>query len=301
LRVLVEERRHDMPIIDGKAVAKEVRREVARKVQELAEQGLSPRLSVVLVGDDPASAVYVRNKERACKKVGIREETIRMAADVSEDEILGVVEALNEDSDCDGILVQLPLPSHVDPSKVVQAISPEKDVDGFHPENLGRLFAGLGGLVPCTPAGIMRLLREYGVDVEGKRAVVVGRSLIVGRPLAVLLMHSNATVTICHSRTRELGEEVSRADVVVAAVGRPRFVRGEWIKPGAVVVDVGVNRMEDGSLCGDVNFEAAAERAGLITPVPGGVGPMTIAMLLENTVRAACLRRGLRPPFEEAH
>jgi methylenetetrahydrofolate dehydrogenase (NADP+)/methenyltetrahydrofolate cyclohydrolase len=242
---------------------------------------------VILVGDDPASAVYVKNKERACTKVGIASYHRDLPADSTADRIAGVIDILNKDPRVHGILLQLPLPKGIDEAAMLARISPDKDADGFHPINAGYLAVGQPRFIPCTPKGVMKLIDSTGVAIEGAHAVVVGRSNIVGKPQAQLLLARNATVTICHSRTRNLAEIVACADILVAAVGKPEMVRGSWIKPGAVVIDVGINRREDGALCGDVEFAAAAERAGFITPVPGGVGPMTIAMLLENTLEAA--------------
>jgi methylenetetrahydrofolate dehydrogenase (NADP+)/methenyltetrahydrofolate cyclohydrolase len=274
-------------IIDGKALAERLRAGIAAEVATLGPRGVVPGLAVVLVGQDPASQVYVRSKTKACLDAGLRAFDHKLPADVSEAEVLALVAELNRAPAVDGILVQLPLPAHIDARKVLLSIDPAKDVDGFHPENLGRLLMGEPRFVPCTPLGVMRLLAEAGVALAGAEAVVVGRSNIVGKPMAVLLTAADATVTICHSRTRDLPGIVSRADVVVAALGRPQFVKGAWIKPGATVIDVGVNRGADGKLCGDVELATAAERAAAITPVPGGVGPMTIAMLLANTLAAA--------------
>jgi methylenetetrahydrofolate dehydrogenase (NADP+)/methenyltetrahydrofolate cyclohydrolase len=274
-------------IIDGEAIAKAIRAELAERVTELTPRlGRPPGLAVVLVGDDPASAVYVRNKERAAAQVGLASRVIRMPATSSTSDVLAAVDALNDDPAVDGFLVQLPLPDGVDEAAVTQRIAATKDADGLHPNNLGRLLAGLPGPRPCTPSGVLALLDAAGVELEGIRAVVVGRSTIVGKPVAAMLLERNATVTICHSRTRDLEAVVREADVLVAAVGRPALIRGEWIAEGAAVIDVGMNRV-DGKLCGDVEFEAAAARAGAITPVPGGVGPMTVAMLIRNTVEAA--------------
>ncbi len=275
-------------IIDGKAVAREVREAVKNEVEKLGrERGLVPGLSVVLVGEDPASQVYVRNKGKACEKTGIRSVQHTLPEDTTQERLLGLIEELNNDPSVHGILVQLPLPPHIDEHSVIEAISPEKDVDGFHPFNVGRLVAGRPAFRPCTPAGIMRLLDSTGIDLTGKEAVVVGRSNIVGKPVAFMLLERNSTVTICHSRTEDLPSKIARADVLIGAVGRPEMIKGEWIKPGAVVVDVGINRVPERGLVGDVEFESAARRASWITPVPGGVGPMTIAMLLRNTVEAA--------------
>ena len=275
-------------IIDGKAVAATLRAKVAERIGALP---FRPGLAVVLVGGDTASAVYVRSKDRAANAAGIAARSIRMPAGTSEEALLTQIARLNADPAIDGILVQLPLPPQIRQRAVVDAVDPEKDVDGFHPLNVGRLAAGEPGLVPCTPLGVMKLLAEAGVDVAGSRALVLGRSAIVGRPMASLLLSANATVTVAHSRTRELAAECRRADVLVAAVGRAEMVRGDWIAPGATVVDVGINRLNDGRLVGDVAFAEAIEVAGAITPVPGGVGPMTIACLLENTLTAAMKRR----------
>jgi methylenetetrahydrofolate dehydrogenase (NADP+) / methenyltetrahydrofolate cyclohydrolase len=277
-------------LIDGKAVGAAVRERVAGEVAAYeAEAGRVPVLATVIVGDDPASEIYIRNKHKACEEVGMGSAHHGLAADISEGELLELVEGLGQDSEVDGILVQLPLPEHLDPDRVVAAIDPGKDVDGLTPVNAGRLAHGMPGLVPCTPAGVMELLRHEGVELEGAEAVVVGRSKLVGVPVARLLLAANATVTVCHSRTRDLDAVCARADVLVAAVGVPRLLGAAAVKPGAVVIDVGMNRSEDG-LCGDVDFEAAAEIAAAITPVPGGVGPMTIAMLLVNTLAAARTR-----------
>jgi len=275
-------------IIDGKAVALDLRARVAARVAGL---GFRPGLSVVLVGDDPASAVYVRSKDRAAKDAGIDAHTIRMPATTSEAELLAEVARLNADPAVDGILVQLPLPDHIRAQAVIEAIDPAKDVDGFHPLNTGHLADGRPTLVPCTPAGVMRLLEHANMPVCGARALVIGRSTIVGRPVAALLLAADATVTIAHSRTRDLAAECRHSDIVIAAIGRPEFVQGDWIAPGATVIDVGINRLSDGRLVGDVDYAACAARAGAITPVPGGVGPMTIACLMENTVKAALARR----------
>ena len=273
--------------IDGKAVAAVVRAEVRERVVRLATRGIVPGLAAVLVGDDPASLVYVGNKEKACEQVGIRSLRHRLPASTSETELVALVRRLGDDADVHGILVQLPLPAPLRAQVVIEALAPEKDVDGLHPVNQGRLLAGLPGLRPCTPLGVLRLLDTTGVALAGARAVVVGRSVLVGKPVAFLLLERHATVTLCHSRTADLAGEVGRADVVIAATGQPALVRGEWIRPGAVVIDVGINRGGDGRLCGDVEFEPARARAASITPVPGGVGPMTVAMLLANTVTAA--------------
>jgi len=276
-------------IIDGKAVAADLRATVAARVAAL---GYNPGLTVILVGDDPASAVYVRSKDRAAREVGIDAHTIRLPADTSQAGLLAEIDRLNGDPQVDGILVQLPLPPHIDTIDVIGAIDPAKDVDGFHPLNVGALANGHPTLVPCTPSGVMQLLRRTGVTLTGARALVLGRSSIVGRPMANLLLAADATITVAHSRTRNLEAECRRAEILIAATGRPEMVRGEWIAPGATVIDVGINRLPEGRLVGDVHYMECAERAGAITPVPGGVGPMTIACLLENTVLAAVRRRG---------
>jgi len=277
-------------IIDGKAVAATVRQRVAAEVEVFGqERGRTPVLATVIVGDDPASEVYVRNKRKACEEVGMRSVHHGLAGETGEEELLELVAEMGRDDDIDGILVQLPVPEQIDPDRVVAAIDPAKDVDGLTPVNAGLLAHGMPGLVPCTPAGVMELLAQNGVDLEGAEAVVVGRSKLVGVPVSRLLLRANATVTVCHSRTRDLAATCRRADVLVAAVGVPRLIGGDAIKPGAVVIDVGVNRTDDG-LVGDVDFDTAAEVASAITPVPGGVGPMTIAMLLVNTLAAARTR-----------
>jgi methylenetetrahydrofolate dehydrogenase (NADP+) / methenyltetrahydrofolate cyclohydrolase len=277
-------------VIDGKAVAAGVRERVGAEVAELtSELGRPPGLATVLVGDDPASAIYVRRKREACEQVGIRSNHQEPAATIGQEELLGLVAELNRDDEVDGILVQLPLPEELDAGAVVNTIDPDKDVDGLTPVSAGRLARGEPGLVPCTPLGVMELLRSAGIDPRGTEAVIVGRSNLVGRPLASLLVGADATVTVCHSRTADLGEVCRRAEILVAAAGRPRLVGAEMIRPGATVIDVGTNRTDDG-LVGDVDFDAAREVAGAITPVPGGVGPMTIAMLLANTAQAARAR-----------
>ncbi|HFC8523127.1 TPA: bifunctional methylenetetrahydrofolate dehydrogenase/methenyltetrahydrofolate cyclohydrolase FolD [Neisseria subflava] len=277
-------------LIDGKKISQQRIEAVAQAVKARQEKGLhTPCLAVVLVGDDPASAVYVRNKKLACQKSGIESRSYELPSETTQDDLLKLVDELNGDPAVDGILVQLPLPAHIDSQAVLERIEPHKDVDGFHPYNVGRLVVKMPLMRPCTPKGVMTLLEAYGIDPKGKKAVVVGASNIVGRPQALELLLSRATVTICHSATQNLAEEVAAADILVVGVGIPNFVKGEWVKPGAVVIDVGINRLDDGSLCGDVEFDVAKERASMITPVPGGVGPMTIATLLENTVHAASL------------
>jgi methylenetetrahydrofolate dehydrogenase (NADP+)/methenyltetrahydrofolate cyclohydrolase len=278
-------------ILDGKALAKELLAQLADRVEACTARGVAPCLAVVLVGDDPASKIYVRSKERRAAKIGIETRDHRLPASTTTEELLARIAALNEDPTVHGILVQLPLPPGVDEQQVLRAVDPRKDVDGFHPDNLGLLMLGTPRFVACTPQGCMRLIAHAGVDPSGKRALVVGRSNIVGKPVAQLLLQANATVTIAHSRTRDLEAEVRRAEIIVAAVGRPELIRGEWVAEGACVIDVGMNRVDTGEakpkLLGDVEFEAAAARAGSITPVPGGVGPMTIACLLANVVEAA--------------
>ena len=277
-------------LIDGKKISQQRIEAVAQAVKARQEKGLhTPCLAVVLVGDDPASAVYVRNKKLTCQKSGIESRSYELPSETTQDDLLKLVDELNGDSAVDGILVQLPLPAHIDSQAVLERIEPHKDVDGFHPYNVGRLVVKMPLMRPCTPKGVMTLLEAYGIDPKGKKAVIVGASNIVGRPQALELLLSRATVTICHSATQNLADEVAAADILVVGVGIPNFVKGEWVKPGAVVIDVGINRLEDGSLCGDVEFDVAKERASMITPVPGGVGPMTIATLLENTLHAASL------------
>ena len=278
-------------ILDGKAIAEKVRGEVRGEVERFTrEHGRPPGLEVVLVGEDPASVVYTRNKEKASNEVGIRGKLHRLPAETTEAQLLEVIARLNADDTVDGILVQLPLPKQISEHRVLDAVDPKKDVDGFHPVNAGLLASGRPGLVPCTPRGAMRLLAEAGTPLTGARAVVVGRSNIVGKPMAQLLLAAHATVTIAHSRTKDLGAVCREADVLVVAIGRARMIQGDWVKEGATVIDVGMNRTPEGKLCGDVDTQAAAERAAWITPVPGGVGPMTIACLLENTVVAARAR-----------
>ena len=277
-------------LIDGKKISQQRIEAVAQAAKARQEKGLhTPCLAVVLVGDDPASAVYVRNKKLACQKSGIESRSYELPSETTQDDLLKLVDELNSDPAVDGILVQLPLPAHIDSQAVLERIEPHKDVDGFHPYNVGRLVVKMPLMRPCTPKGVMTLLEAYGIDPKGKKAVVVGASNIVGRPQALELLLSRATVTICHSATQNLADEVAAADILVVGVGIPNFVKGEWVKPGAVVIDVGINRLDDGSLCGDVEFDVAKKRASMITPVPGGVGPMTIATLLENTVHAASL------------
>lgn len=277
-------------LIDGKALSQKIRESLKEEVADLKKAlGRPPGLVVFFVGDNPASEIYVRNKGKASQEVGINSVTKHLPKETSEEELLMMIEECNKDENVDGILVQLPLPEHIDERKVIEAIDPSKDVDGFHPYNMGLLLEGRANLIPCTPLGIMKLLEHYNVEIKGKNCVVVGRSNIVGKPTAILLMHNHGTVTICHSRTKDLPERVSQADILVAAMGKPEYIKGEWIKEGGVVVDVGITRSPEG-LKGDVEFEKAKERASLITPVPGGVGPMTIAMLLSNTIASAKMR-----------
>ncbi len=280
-------------LLDGKACSKDLLAEVKVRAATCIERGVTPCLAVVLVGEDPASRVYVRSKTRRAKKCGIATRDHHLPVTTNTTELLSLVDQLNRDPEVDGILVQLPLPPGVDSDAVLLAIDPRKDVDGFHPSNLGRLVIGQPRFVPCTPQGCMRLLALHPEPISGKRALVVGRSTIVGKPVAHLLLQAHATVTIAHSRTRDLAGQVARAEILIAAVGRPNFIRGEWIAEGAVVIDVGINRLEDGTLTGDVDFAGAVQRAAAITPVPGGVGPMTIACLLDNCVVAAQRRAGI--------
>ena len=274
-------------LIDGKAIAAEITEEMRLRAQALREKGIVPCLAVILAGNDPASEIYVRNKRRACKRAGIESRMIRLDQSVSREEILREIHALNQDPAVHAVLVQLPLPGHLDETEILSAVLPEKDADGFHPLNAGRLLTGEKGVLPCTPAGCMELLRRTGVSLSGAEAVVIGRSNIVGKPMALLLLRENCTVTLCHSRTKNLAEHVRRADVVICAVGRPGLVTGEMVKPGATVIDVGINRLADGRVVGDADFESVSAVAGAITPVPGGVGPMTIAMLMKNAILAA--------------
>lgn len=273
-------------ILDGNAVSKAVQERIAGEFEKIKASGQRPGLAVVLVGDNPASVVYVGRKKKACEALGFFSEEYRLPAETPEGELLGLVQKLNQNPKIHGILVQLPLPGHLNPQKVIEAIDPRKDVDGMHPFSLGKLVAGLPGLRSCTPAGVMAMLEHYKLPVAGKRAVVIGRSIMVGKPMAQLLLEANATVTVCHSKTQDIGAVVREADLVVAAMGKPRFVKGEMVREGAVVVDVGINRTPEGKLVGDVDFDAVAPKASAITPVPGGVGPMTIALLMKNTYQA---------------
>lgn len=276
-------------IISGKETAAKIRERLRAQIDQLRQKGYQPGLAVVIVGDDPASQVYVRNKEKACKEVGIAAQTFALPKETTQQELMALIDTLNARSDVHGILVQLPLPRHLDEHQVINAILPEKDVDAFHPVNVGKIMIGDFDYVPCTPAGVMALLEEAQIDVSGKRAVVIGRSNIVGKPQAMLLLHKNATVTICHSKTQHLEEITRQADIIVVAIGKAHFLRGDMVKDGVVVIDVGMNRLENGKLAGDVDFDTVAPKASYITPVPGGVGPMTITMLLQNTV-TACRR-----------
>ena len=274
-------------IIDGKAIAQRYREELAVRVGRLKDEGVTPGLAVVIVGDDPASKVYVRNKALACEAIGMHSEVHALAADTTQANLVAFLRRLNQDGRIHGILVQLPLPKHLNARVVIEAIDPDKDVDGFHYRNVGSLVVGEPAFYPCTPWGVMKMLEEEGVAIAGRHAVVVGRSNIVGKPMALMLLNESATVTICHSKTRDLGAVTREGDILVAAVGRARMIGGDMVKPGAVVIDVGINRLPNGKLCGDIDFENAKERASAITPVPGGVGPMTICMLLFNTLKAA--------------
>ncbi|MBO7209323.1 MAG: bifunctional methylenetetrahydrofolate dehydrogenase/methenyltetrahydrofolate cyclohydrolase FolD [Clostridia bacterium] len=277
-------------ILDGKAVSQRIKNELKEEVANLKAKGVSVGLAVVIVGDNPASRVYVNSKKKACEELGIYSEEHALPQETTQEELLRLVEKLNNDSNIDGILVQLPLPKQIDEKTIINAIRPEKDVDAFHPVNVGKIMIGDFDFLPCTPAGVIELIKESGIEVCGKSCVVIGRSNIVGKPQAMLLLHQNGTVTICHSRTKNLAEVVRGADIVVAAVGVPEMITGDMIKEGAVVIDVGMNRLENKKLVGDVNFEQCEKKAAAITPVPGGVGPMTIAMLMKNTVKAAQLK-----------
>lgn len=280
-------------IIDGKAIAAAVRQDAAAEVRALVEKGIQPGLAVVIVGDDPASRIYVNNKKKACQEIGVYSEEYALPATTTQEELLQLIEKLNKKKDINGILVQSPLPQGLDEKAVVENIDPQKDVDAFHAVNVGKIMIGDFQFLPCTPAGVIELLDRSGVSIEGKRCVVVGRSNIVGKPMAMLLLHRNGTVTICHSRTQNLAEVCREADILVAAVGRPKFITKDMVKPGAAVIDVGMDRDENGKLCGDVDFDAVKDIAGYITPVPGGVGPMTIAMLMKNVVCAAKIQNDL--------
>ena len=281
-------------LISGKIVSVKVRNEVKKETEELRENhGIVPGLAVILVGNDPASQVYVRNKQRACEEVGFHPYEYRMNENATQEQLLDLIGVLNKDNKVNGILVQLPLPEHIDEQAVIHAISPLKDVDAFHPVNVGKIMIGDYDFLPCTPAGIMELIASTGVDISGKQCVVIGRSNIVGKPMAMLLLQKNGTVTICHSRTKNLKELAASADILVVAIGKPKFVTADKVKEGAIVIDDGIKRKEDGKLCGDVDFDSVEPKSGYITPVPGGVGPMTIAMLMKNTLHAAKLQHNL--------
>lgn len=273
-------------IIDGKKISQEIKDELKETVAALKEKGVEGALAVIQVGADPASSVYVRNKKRACEYIGIRSESYELSEDTSEEELLALIQKLNDDSKINGILCQLPVPAHMDENKIIRAIAPKKDVDGFHTQNVGALVVGQSGFVSCTPAGVIQLLKRSGIDIAGKHCVVVGRSNIVGKPMALLMLKENATVTVCHSKTADLKGICREADILIVAIGKPKFITAEYVKEGAAVIDVGIHRQEDGKLCGDVYYDAVAAVAGAITPVPGGVGPMTIAMLMNNCVEA---------------
>ena len=278
-------------IIDGKLVSSKIRENIKAEVLKLQDKyNVTPGLAVILVGSNPASQVYVRNKHKACAEVGIRSIEICMEENTSEDELLAKIDELNNDTSVDGILVQLPLPKHINEEKVINSISPQKDVDAFHPSNVGKIMIGNYSFLPCTPAGVMTLLDFYNIDISGKECVIVGRSNIVGKPMALLLLEKNGTPTICHSRTKNLSEVTKRADILVVAIGKPKFIGADAVKEGAVVIDVGINRLDNGKLCGDVDFDAVKDKVSFITPVPGGVGPMTITTLLQNTLTSAELR-----------
>lgn len=276
-------------IIDGKALAERIKQGLKAEVANLKEKGIVPGLAVVIVGDDPASRVYVNSKKTDCAEIGIKSEEYALPAETSQQELLDLIKKLNDKTDIHGILVQLPIPKHIEEKVIIEAINPKKDIDAFHPQNVGKIMIGDYDFLPCTPAGVMEMIEEAGVDIAGKECVVVGRSNIVGKPQAMLLLHKHGTVTICHSKTHDLKEVCLRADVLVAAVGRPKMITADMVKPGAVVIDVGINRTPEGKLVGDVDFEGVKEVASVITPVPGGVGPMTRAILMKNTVKAALL------------
>lgn len=279
-------------LLSGKEVSARIKDELKKEVAELKKRGICPGLAVIIVGDDPASRVYVNSKKKNCEELGIYSEEYALKAETSETELIDLINVLNKKKEISGILVQLPLPKHINEENIINAIEPKKDVDAFHPVNVGKIMVGNYDFVPCTPAGVMELIKESGIEIAGKECVVVGRSNIVGKPQAMLLLHQNGTVTICHSRTKNLKETIKRADILVVAVGKPNFITGDMIKPGAVVIDVGINRIAEKKLVGDVDFASCEKIAGAITPVPGGVGPMTIAMLMRNTVKAAIIQSG---------
>jgi methylenetetrahydrofolate dehydrogenase (NADP+)/methenyltetrahydrofolate cyclohydrolase len=280
-------------ILDGKEISEKIKGNIKVEVNRLKEKGITPGLAVILVGENPASKVYVKNKQKACENVGMYSEEHKLPESTTQEELLRLVERLNRDNKIHGILVQLPLPKHIDSDTILKGIDPSKDVDGFHPYNIGMLLIGQPIFIPCTPYGIMNMIEHSGISVEGKTAVVVGRSNIVGKPVALLLMHKNATVTVCHSKTKDLADVCRKADIIVAAIGKPKMIKADMVKDGAVVIDVGINRLDDGSLVGDVDYDEVSKKAGWITPVPGGVGPMTIAMLMYNTVHAAKMQAGI--------
>lgn len=282
-----------MALISGKEVSQTVKDEIKSQTKLLKDKGISVKLAVIIVGDDPASHIYVKNKKKACEYVGFESLEYALDENTSEEELLELIDKLNKDKTVNGILCQLPLPKHIDEKKIIDSISPLKDVDAFHPVNVGKIMIGDYEFLPCTPAGIMRLIESTSYDVSGKDCVIIGRSNIVGKPMAMLMLHKNATVTICHSRTKNIEEKIKNADIVIAAVGIPKFVKGDMVKDGALVIDVGINRTSDGKLCGDVDFDEVSKKASFITPVPGGVGPMTISMLMQNTLKAAKLQNNL--------
>lgn len=282
-----------MSLISGKEVSQTVKDEIKIQTKKLKDKGISVKLAVIIVGDDPASHIYVKNKKKACEYVGFESLEYALDEKTSEEELLELIDKLNKDKTVNGILCQLPLPKHIDEKKIIDSISPLKDVDAFHPVNVGKIMIGDYEFLPCTPAGIMRLIESTSYDVSGKDCVIIGRSNIVGKPMAMLMLHKNATVTICHSRTNNIEEKIKSADIVIAAVGIPKFVKGDMVKDGALVIDVGINRTSDGKLCGDVDFDEVSKKASFITPVPGGVGPMTISMLMQNTLKAAKLQNNL--------
>ncbi len=273
-------------ILDGKELAKKIRKNLKEEVEEIKKKGVTPKLAVIMIGNDSASAVYVKNKSKACEKVGIEFEEFLFDENITQEELIEVINKLNNDKSIQGILLQSPIPKHLNINKAVENISPNKDVDGFHPFNVGKLSIGEDTFISCTPYGIIKILEEYNIDIEGKNAVILGRSNIVGKPMIQCLLNKNATVTVCHSRTKNIEEIIKRADILIAAIGKPKFVKENMVKEGAVVIDVGINRLKDGSICGDVDFDNVMKKASYITPVPGGVGPMTIAMLLTNLVKA---------------
>ena len=278
-------------IIDGKELAKKVRKELKKDVEALKAKGINPKLAVIMIGNDPGSTVYVRNKSKACEKVGIEFEEFLFDEKTEEAELLDLIDKLNADDSVHGILLQCPVPKHIDVNKAFRRISPNKDVDGFNPINVGNLTIGEDAFISCTPYGVVKMFEEYNIETEGKRAVILGRSNIVGKPMIQCMLNKNSTVTVCHSRTQNIGEIIKEADIVIAAIGKPNFVKADMVKDGAVVIDVGINRLEDGTITGDVDYENVAPKASFITPVPGGVGPMTIAMLLNNVVKAAKIEK----------